>query len=94
MREKAKQLVELLNDTARIREEREKARALRDKYVGIAGDDRFGGTWVRYGCRCVAPTLACIVRVFVITAACDVRQLCRLRVIGGLQCLRLHWWIR
>ncbi len=49
MREKAKQLVELLNDTARIREEREKARALRDKYVGIAGDDRFGGTWVRYG---------------------------------------------
>jgi hypothetical protein len=43
VREKAKQLVELLNDTARIREEREKARALRDKYVGIAGDDRFGG---------------------------------------------------
>ena len=43
MREKAKQLVELLNDTSRIREEREKARALRDKYVGIAGEDRFGG---------------------------------------------------
>ena len=45
VREKAKQLVELLNVTARIREEREKARALRDKYVGIAGDDRFGGEW-------------------------------------------------
>jgi hypothetical protein len=43
VREKAKQLVELLNDTPRIREERERAKALRDKFVGIAGEDRFGG---------------------------------------------------
>jgi epsin len=48
VREKAKQIVELLNDTTRIREEREKSRALRDKYVGIAGDDRFSGMGARW----------------------------------------------
>jgi hypothetical protein len=36
VREKAKALVELLNDNLRIREEREQARRLRDKYVGIS----------------------------------------------------------
>lgn len=35
VREKSKQLVELLNDTARIREERAKTRELKSKYVGI-----------------------------------------------------------
>lgn len=35
VRERAKQLVELLGDNERIREEREKARRLRDKFVGI-----------------------------------------------------------
>lgn len=34
IREKAKALVEMLNDNARVRAEREKARALKDKYVG------------------------------------------------------------
>merc|ERR1711991_1299973 len=36
VREKAKQLVELLNDTKQIREARKKARQLRDKFVGIS----------------------------------------------------------
>lgn len=44
VRDKAKQLLDLLNDNDRIREEREKARRLRDKYIGI-GSNRgtFGG---------------------------------------------------
>merc|ERR1719399_1798173 len=36
VREKAKLLVELLNDTKQIREARKKARELRDKFVGIS----------------------------------------------------------
>ena len=36
IREKAKQLVELLGDTARIREQREASRKLRDKYIGMS----------------------------------------------------------
>lgn len=36
IREKAKSLVEMLNDNARVRSEREKARALKDKYVGAS----------------------------------------------------------
>jgi hypothetical protein len=45
VREKAKQLVELLNDNSRIKEERDNARKLRDKYVGInnVGASSFGG---------------------------------------------------
>lgn len=35
MREKSKALIELLGDNERIREERDKARRLRDKFVGI-----------------------------------------------------------
>jgi hypothetical protein len=35
VREKAKQLIELLGDNERIRDERDKARRLRDKFVGI-----------------------------------------------------------
>lgn len=38
IREKAKELVELLNDKDRIKEEREKAMALRDKYTGMGRD--------------------------------------------------------
>ena len=36
VRQKAKQLVELLGDNDRIREERQKARKLRNKFVGIS----------------------------------------------------------
>lgn len=46
VRERAKQLVELLGDDERIREERDKARRLRDKFVGIGahgGVTRVGG---------------------------------------------------
>ena len=38
IREKAKELVELLGDKERIKEEREKAVALRDKYTGMGRD--------------------------------------------------------
>jgi hypothetical protein len=37
VREKASYLREILNNTARIREEREKARQLQKKFVGVAG---------------------------------------------------------
>lgn len=44
MREKAKDLVSLLNDTERIRDEREKARKLASKMVGVGSDTvRTGG---------------------------------------------------
>jgi len=44
IRDKCKQLLELLNDNDRIREEREKAKKLRDKYVGISsGGGSIGG---------------------------------------------------
>ncbi|CAM9573133.1 unnamed protein product [Chrysoparadoxa australica] len=42
VREKSKQLLDLLKSNDRIREEREKARALRDKFVGIS--NRGGGS--------------------------------------------------
>lgn len=35
VREKSKQVIELLKDNEMIREEREKSRKLRDKYVGL-----------------------------------------------------------
>lgn len=41
VREKAKQLIELLGDNERIRDEREKSRRLRDKFIGIGAT---GGT--------------------------------------------------
>ena len=40
VREKSKQLIELLSSNETIREEREKARALRSKFVGISNDGR------------------------------------------------------
>mmetsp|Transcript_2406 Transcript_2406/g.3483 ORF Transcript_2406/g.3483 Transcript_2406/m.3483 type:complete len:631 (-) Transcript_2406:150-2042(-) len=44
VREKSKQLIELLQSNEYIREEREKARKLRDKYVGISNSSMgFGG---------------------------------------------------
>lgn len=36
--QKAKELVELLQDSERLREERKKARKAKDKYIGLAGD--------------------------------------------------------
>ena len=55
MREKARNVIELLQDNARIREERDKARQLRDKFRGFSGqrDNNFGrynnGNDGRYG---------------------------------------------
>merc|ERR1719487_559091 len=57
VREKAKVVAELLNDRATLREEREKCRQLRDKFVGISagygGEQRTfaggGGGGERYG---------------------------------------------
>lgn len=46
VREKSKQVVELLGSNEAIRSEREKARGLRNKFVGISNDGRnsgFGG---------------------------------------------------
>ena len=54
VREKAKALVELLSDNETIREEREKARALRSKFVGISnygahtGASGFGSDYGAY----------------------------------------------
>ena len=50
VREKAKQLVTLLNDTKQIREARKRARELRDKFVGISSHQaRFDGPRGRGG---------------------------------------------
>lgn len=43
VREKSKQLIDLLKDNELIREEREKARKLRDKYVGLGSGGGFSG---------------------------------------------------
>ena len=43
VREKSKQLVELLNDNTLIREERQKARQLREKFTGIGSRGSMGG---------------------------------------------------
>jgi epsin len=43
VREKTKQLLELLGDNERIREERDKARKLRDKFVGIGATGAYSG---------------------------------------------------
>jgi epsin len=42
VREKAKQIVELLGNNDYIRDERQKARALRNKFIGISNDGRSG----------------------------------------------------
>ena len=38
VREKSRMLIELLNDNQGIREEREKARRLRDRFVGLSNN--------------------------------------------------------
>lgn len=42
VRERAKQVIELLHDDKRIKGEREKAKSNRDKYKGVGGDGRSG----------------------------------------------------
>ncbi len=49
VREKAKSLVSLLNDTERIRDEREKSRKLASKLVGIGNDSQAGSKAYNYG---------------------------------------------
>ncbi len=51
VRNRAKELSDLLGDVERIRQERKKARASQGKYTGVSSDDRggFGGTGNRYG---------------------------------------------
>lgn len=39
VRQKVKELIELIQDDVRLREERKKAKATKDKYVGVASDD-------------------------------------------------------
>lgn len=64
IRSKAAALVEMLQDNARVRSEREAARTLRAKLVGInqkggmPGEDRFGGGGGSYGAysRCAFST--------------------------------------
>jgi len=43
VRNRAKELVELLSDVEKIRAERRKAKANRNKYVGVGNDGKFGG---------------------------------------------------
>jgi epsin len=43
IREKARELSDLLGDSRRLDEEREKARSMSSKYVGISSDDYRGG---------------------------------------------------
>ncbi|KFA64491.1 hypothetical protein S40285_01074 [Stachybotrys chlorohalonatus IBT 40285] len=50
VRNRAKELAELLGDVERIRTERKKARATKNKYVGVEGGSTFGGgSSSRYG---------------------------------------------
>jgi len=38
VRQKAKELVELVHDDDRVRDERRKAKKTKDKYIGMAGE--------------------------------------------------------
>ncbi|KAK3329930.1 hypothetical protein B0H66DRAFT_41711 [Apodospora peruviana] len=49
VRNRAKELAELLGDVDRIRAERKKARANKSKYQGVEGGGGFGGSSSRYG---------------------------------------------
>src|SRR5712691_5790945 len=50
VRNRSKELVELLADVDKIRQERKKAKANRSKYVGTGNDGfSFGGSGERYG---------------------------------------------
>ncbi|KAF0710156.1 Aste57867_5607 [Aphanomyces stellatus] len=43
VREKVKQILDMLNDNDRIRDERDKAKRLRDKYIGVGSSGNIGG---------------------------------------------------
>ncbi|ETV81143.1 hypothetical protein H257_05734 [Aphanomyces astaci] len=43
VREKVKQILDMLNDNDRIRDERDKAKRLRDKYIGVGSTGNTGG---------------------------------------------------
>lgn len=52
VRNRAKELVDLLSDTNRIKEERKKAKANKNKYTGVSsnmGNSSYGGGGSRYG---------------------------------------------
>lgn len=50
VRNRAKELAELLSDSEKIRSERKKAKQSRSKYTGVGSDDGgFGGTGKKYG---------------------------------------------
>lgn len=49
MRNRSKELVELLADVEKIRQERKKAKANRSKYIGTGNDGFSGGSGGRYG---------------------------------------------
>ncbi|KFX93409.1 hypothetical protein V490_04847, partial [Pseudogymnoascus sp. VKM F-3557] len=49
VRNRAKELTELLSDVERIRTERKKARATRQKYTGVEGGAGLGGSSSRFG---------------------------------------------
>lgn len=43
VRQKVKEMIALLQDDNRLREERRKAKKTKDKYVGVSSEDSFGG---------------------------------------------------
>ncbi|KAK9465128.1 hypothetical protein V1512DRAFT_266746 [Lipomyces arxii] len=49
VRNRSKELVALLGDDDKIRDERKKARAAKDKFVGVSSDGGFGGSGKKYG---------------------------------------------
>lgn len=50
MRNRAKELAELLSDSEKIRAERRKAKTTKSKYTGVGSDEAgFGGTGKKYG---------------------------------------------
>lgn len=50
VRNRAKELAELLSDSEKIRAERRKAKSTKSKYTGVGSDEAgFGGTGKKYG---------------------------------------------
>ena len=45
MRNRSRELVELLSDVEKIRAERRKAKANKNKYIGVGNDGGFGGSF-------------------------------------------------
>lgn len=48
VRQKVKDLVSLLQDDSRLREERRKAKQTKDKYTGVSSDDSMGSRYSAY----------------------------------------------